>query len=458
MADDLGYADVGFNGCQDIPTPNIDSIAKNGTVCSNAIVTFPVCGPSRAGFITGRYEQRFGFVGNPPHDPEDRNAGVPKSEMNIAESLKQVGYKTGIIGKWHLGLHREEHHPLKRGFDEFYGHLGGGSKYLPEDLTIQDCYTAEPWQSYSCWIHRNYEPVQITQYLTDEFSEEALRFVDASKDNPFFLFLSYNAPHSPLQATEKYLSRFPHIEDPKRKIYAAMVSALDDGVGQLLARLKELNLEENTILFFLSDNGGIEEKSHSDNGPLRGQKGQIWEGGIRVPFAVQWKGVIPKGEIFEKAVTSLDIFATISELSKSPFHPNKPLDGVHLIPYLTGKIQEEPHPNLYMRMHTSNRKMVRSGSLKYVVPGKNQSAELYDLKKDLGESKNLASQMPETLELLKVKYNRWSKDLKDPIFLGNWERQQLLKKKKLLEKNGNIGMKSDPLQKSSLSKNQSLKP
>jgi arylsulfatase A-like enzyme len=436
MADDLGYGDVGFNGCKDIPTPNIDSIAHNGAMFTDARVTFPVCGPSRAGFITGRYEQRFGFVGNPPHDEHDRNAGVPKSEMNIAESLKQVGYTTGIIGKWHLGFHRDEHHPNKRGFDEFFGHLGGGSCYFQEMLTVKDCYSAKRWESYKTWIRRNNEPVKISKYLTDEFSDEALAFVDRHKEKPFFLYLAYNAPHSPLQATDEYLARFPHITDQKRKTYAAMVSAVDDGVGRLMNHLKSLNLEESTIVWFLSDNGGIETKSHSDNGPLRGQKGTVWEGGSRVPYAVQWKGVVPAGKVYDKSVTSLDIFATISDLAKSPTNPDKPLDGVNLIPFLTGENEEVPHSALYMRMHTSKRKMIRSGDFKYVVPGKGQQAELYNLTKDIGETRNIASQHPEQLLTLEQKYHAWAKNLKDPIFLGNWERQQLEKKR-----NGGIDVK-----------------
>ena len=434
MADDLGYADVGFNGCKDIPTPNIDSIANNGVRFSNATATFSVCGPSRAGFITGRYEQRFGFIGNPQHHEHDRNAGVPKSELNIAESLKQVGYTSGIIGKWHLGFHRDEHHPLKRGFDEFFGHLGGGSKYFPEDLTIKDCYSAKKWQTYNTWMRRGNEPVKTTKYLTDEFSDEALRFVDRHKDEPFFLYLAYNAPHTPLQATEKYLSRFPNIKDKKRKTYAAMVSAVDDGVGRLMQHLKEQNLEENTIVFFLSDNGGPESTNSSNNGPLRGEKGSIWEGGIRVPYAVQWKGVVPAGVTYDKAVTSLDIFATISGLTNSPVNKDKPLDGVNLIPFITGKNDDAPHSALYMRMYSANRKMMRSGDYKYVVPGKGKPAELYNLSKDIGETRNIASQHPEQVLTFEKKYQTWAKDLKDPIFIGGWEQQQLDKKKKTKQK------------------------
>ena len=289
MADDLGYADVGFNGCKDIPTPNIDKVANNGIRCTNGYVTYSVCSPSRAGFITGRYPQRFGYERNAQYKPGDPNMGLPLDEDTIASSLGKVGYKSMVIGKWHLGAHPSLH-PLKRGFDEFYGHLGGGHRYMPQELTIKDSYKIETEsESYRTWILRNNDPVKPTKYLTDEFNDEAVSFVKRHKDENFFLFLSYNALHTPLQATEKYLSRFDHIKDPKRKIYAAMVSAVDDGVGMLLDKLDELKLSDNTIVFFLSDNGGPENKNASDNGTLRGGKGDAWEGGFRVPFAVQWK-------------------------------------------------------------------------------------------------------------------------------------------------------------------------
>jgi len=210
MADDLGYADVGFNGCQDIPTPHIDSIAAGGIKFTSGYVSYSVCGPSRAGFITGRYQQRFGFERNPQYRPADSNMGLPLSEETLATVLKKVGYTSGIVGKWHLGAHPKLH-PLKRGFDFFYGHLGGGHRYFPDELTIKNSYgDIEEPGSYKTWILRNHKPVEPTKYLTDEFSYAAVEFVEAHKNKPFFLFLAYNAPHTPLQATEEYLARFAH--------------------------------------------------------------------------------------------------------------------------------------------------------------------------------------------------------------------------------------------------------
>ena len=437
MCDDLGYADVGFNGCKDIPTPNIDRIAENGVRCTSGYAPYSVCGPSRAGFITGRYGQRFGFERNPQHRVDDPNMGVPRSERMFAEVLKPVGYTSGIVGKWHLGAH-ETLRPLARSFDFFYGHLGGGHRYLPEDLTVPG-HGKNELESYQTKIMRNNEMIETTKYLTDEFSDAAVEFVEASKDKPFFLFLSYNAPHLPLQATEKYLSRFPDLEG-KRKVYAAMVSAVDDGVGLVLDKLDELKLTEDTIVIFLSDNGGPEPKNASDNGALRGAKGDSWEGGFRVPYAVQWKGVLPAGTDYHKPVSSLDIMATIAQLAGAQEDPERPWDGVNLIPYLSGKDSGTPHEAIYLRKFDGEKYTVRSGDYKLHFGGWQMAKpELYNLEKDIGETTNVAAQHPEKVQQLEKLRKQWDRELIDPIFLGlihtpEWQakikKQQAAKKKK----------------------------
>lgn len=417
MADDLGYQDIGFNSCEDIPTPNIDRIADNGIKFTSGYTTYAVCSPSRAGFLTGRYSQRFGYERNPLYRPDDPNMGLTQDEKTIAESLSEVGYKCGIIGKWHQGSN-PVHHPLNRGFDEFFGHLGGGHQYFPEELIYEDSYAvSEESQSYRTWIMKNHGHVKTKKYLTDEFSDEALRFVEKYKDEPFFLYLAYNAPHAPLQATEKYLSRFENIEDPKRKTYAAMVSAVDDGVGMLLNKLEELNLEENTLIFFLSDNGGPEQHNGSDNGVLREGKGSVYEGGFRVPFAMQWKGKITPG-IYEKSVSSLDIFATISSLSGSPTNPEKPLDGVNLIPFLTGENENSPHDAIYLRQYDSKRFAVRKDDYKLVTLENADIKELYNLNKDISEANNIADSNINTLNKIDSLRKAWNNELIRPAFLG----------------------------------------
>ena len=417
LVDDMGYADVGFNGCKDIPTPNIDRIATNGVKFTNGYVTFSVCGPSRAGLLTGRYPQRFGYERNPQYRPHDPNMGLPKSESTLAESLKQVGYTSGIIGKWHQGADISNH-PLNRGFDDFFGHLGGGHQYFPENLTIKNSYTVDNDEStsYKTWIMRNHEPVQTKKYLTDEFSDEAVRFVEEHQKKPFFLYLAYNAPHGPLQATTEYLDRFPNILDKKRKTYAAMVSAVDDGVGRLLDRLESLQLDKNTLVYFLSDNGGPEKDNASDNGLLREGKSSIYEGGYRVPFAMQWKGTVKPG-VYENPISSLDIFATISALSKSPVKKDKPLDGVNMIPFITGKNKSLPHETIYLRMFDKKGYSVRCKDLKLVL--KNDGIpQLYNLKEDIGEQNDIAKLYPKEVNKLDDIRKKWDSQLIDPIFEG----------------------------------------
>ncbi|TAD85776.1 MAG: N-acetylgalactosamine 6-sulfate sulfatase, partial [Bacteroidetes bacterium] len=272
LADDLGYADVGFNGSIEIPTPGIDGIATNGVVCTNGYVSFAVCGPSRAGLITGRYQDRFGFSRNPLLAPKDSTMGLPLKEETMAALLKRAGYKTGVLGKWHLGAHPSQH-PNVKGFDEFFGFLEGGHKYFPHEWDLNDISDARTqYDGYRTKMLRNSQVVEETEYLTDALSREAVDFVKRNKKQPFFLYLAYNAPHAPMQATQKYLARFAHIADEKRRTYAAMVSAVDDGVANLLQTLKALKLEENTLIFFLSDNGGPTKDNASSNKPLRGFK------------------------------------------------------------------------------------------------------------------------------------------------------------------------------------------
>lgn len=418
MTDDQGYGDVGFNGSRDIVTPHIDSIAANGVRFSSGYVSYSVCSPSRAGFLTGRYQQRFGYERNPRWEPDNPGSGLPLSETTLADALGEVGYTSGIIGKWHLGAHRDLH-PLARGFDEFFGHLGGGHRYFPEELTFKETKDAKnEHQSYRLWIMRDHSPVKTTGYLTDEFSDEAVRFVERNQKDPFFLFLSYNAPHAPLQATEKYLARFPEITNERRRAYAAMVSAVDDGVGQLLGKLRELGLEENTLIFFLSDNGGPTKSNASNNDPLRGTKGDLFEGGIRVPFAAQWPGRLPAGGVFTAPVISLDIFATIAALAGVAADPARPLDGVNLMPHLEGQATAVPHDTLYWRMFDNGAYAVRNGDRKLVIPEKGQSAKLFNLAEDIGEQNDLAPNEIEELDKLNEKRAAWEAELIEPVFDG----------------------------------------
>jgi arylsulfatase A-like enzyme len=316
-----------------------------------------------------------------------------------------------IIGKWHMGTHPALR-PLARGFDEFYGFLSGGHNYMPEDIHLDDISQSKKvgdWYHARLRLNDGYHDLQ--QYLTDELSDRAVDFVNRHKDVPFFLYLAYNAPHTPLQATEKYLARYAHIEDKDRRIYAAMIGAVDDGVGRVLGTLDELGLADDTLVIFLSDNGGRlprnkGEPAEADNSPLRGGKGQLFEGGIRVPFAMRWPGVIPPGMDYNQAVISLDILATISASLNLPLNPEKPLDGANLVPFLKGEKTGEPHEALYWRHFKRGEAAVVSAQQKFLSTG--EGAHLYDLENDIGETANRARQESATVNHLRAAHELWN--------------------------------------------------
>lgn len=416
LADDLGYADVGFNGCQDIPTPNIDRIAKEGIKCTNAYVTWGACGPSRAGMITGRYQDRFGFSRNPLFAPNDPNQGLPLSELMLSEALQQADYKSAVLGKWHLGAHPSQR-PLKRGFNDFFGFLTGGHKYFPEEWTLADEYevTAQ-FEAYKTKLLRNNQRIEETEYLTDALSREAVNYIGEYKDDPFFIYLAYNAPHGPLQATEKYLQRFPNITNKKRKTYAAMVSAVDDGVGLVLDQLKKMGIQDNTIVVFLSDNGGPSHKNGSNNKPLRGRKGQLFEGGIRVPFAMRWPAQIKAGMVYDKTISSMDIFATMVAQNKGKIQLKNELDGVDLLPYFKGANKGLPHEQLLWRIHDRGEVAIRHINDKLIIG--DGEPQLYDLKSDIGETQNKGATSTELFQQLEQEQQEWLTKMKPPAFLG----------------------------------------
>jgi arylsulfatase A-like enzyme len=395
-ADDLGYADLGVQGCRDVPTPNIDSIAANGVRFTDGYVSCPVCSPTRAGWLTGRFQQRFGHEFNPgPAQQADPNFGLPLSEVTLADQLNAAGYATGIVGKWHLG-YRPEFHPQKRGFDEFFGFLGGAHPYLPTPA-------AAP-------ILRGTEPVEEPEYLTDAFAREALAFIERRRHQPFFLYLSFNAVHAPLQASQKYLARFSGIPDQRRRTFAAMLSAMDDAVGRVLRQLREYKLEDDTLIVFISDNGGPTNNTSSRNDPLRGYKGHLLEGGIRVPFLIQWKRRLPKGKVYPEPVIALDILPTVLAAAGAPM-PAKPLDGVNLLPYLTGESQGAPHVALYWRF--GPQAAIRKGPWKMVRLSDGRP-RLYNLAEDIGESRDLASTQPAKLKELLEDWEAWNRQLSPP--------------------------------------------
>ena len=395
VADDLGYADLGCQGCKDIPTPNIDSIAKNGVRFTDGYVTCPVCAPTRAGLMTGRYQQRFGFEHNPgPAIEASPVFGLPKDETTLAERLKGNGYATGMVGKWHLG-YKSEFQPTSRGFDSFFGFLSGANNYLPGRQRVRNP------------IQRGTKKVEEKEYLTDAFGREAVAFIDANKAKPFFLYLPFNAVHSPLETLEKYKKRFPDIKDPTRQTFAAMLGAMDDAVGAVLKKLHDEKLDGNTLVFFVSDNGGPTAQTTSKNDPLRGFKTQVYEGGVRVPFLVQWPEKLKAGQVYRSPVVSLDIHATALAVAGIEAPKEKPLDGVNLLPYLLGENKKQPHDSLFWRMGPQS--AARVGDWKLVtLRGK---SELYNLAEDIGEKTDLSAKEPEKLKELQAAYTAWNKQM-----------------------------------------------
>ncbi len=404
LADDLGYADVGFHGCKDIPTPHIDALAKGGVRCTNGYVSGVYCSPTRAGLMTGRYQQRFGHEFNPGGGKKgDAAAGLPLSETTLADRLKAAGYATGLVGKWHLGANAKMH-PNQRGFQEFFGFLGGAHAYFAEDTKT---------------ILRNGQVVREKEYLTDAFAREAVAFIDRHQKHPFFLYLAFNAVHTPMHAGEKYLSRFPNIQDKQRRTYAAMLSAMDDAVGAVMAKLRTAGLEENTLVYFFSDNGGPTMQgttiNGSSNAPLRGSKRQTLEGGIRVPFVVSWKGKLPAGKVYDHPVIQLDLHTTALTAAGVEVKPEWKLDGVNLLPYLEGKNSAKPHETLYWRF--GQQMAIRHGAWK-LVQYDATGRKLYHLAEDIGESKDLAMSSPEKVKELETIWQTWNAQLAKPLWGG----------------------------------------
>lgn len=425
LADDLGYADLGFQGSKDIPTPHLDRLAKSGIRCTDGYVSHPFCSPTRAGLMTGRYQQRFGHENNPAWLPMDTVAGLPLGETTLPQALKAAGYVTGMVGKWHLGAH-PQFHPCARGFDEYFGLRGGGHDYFEHNLFKEDAAKAEAIE-YKIPLHRNREAVEEGEYLTDAFGREAAAFIGRHKGDTWFLYLAFNAPHSPLQAPEKYVDRVKGIASEKRRTYAAMVCAMDDAIGTTLDAIRASGKERETLVFFFSDNGGPVSVTEADNAPLRGAKGDVHEGGIRVPFLVSWPAALTPGE-YRQPICSIDVFPTCAALAGAG-EPAKPLDGVNIMPYLTGAKGGAPHERLFWRMGGGTACAVREGHWKMARPRDGQP-ELYDLSTDVGEKKNLAGSEPGRLAALMKAYEGWDSELIEPLFQSPKSGKKAGKKKK----------------------------
>lgn len=392
LVDDAGYADFGFAGCEDLKTPNIDKLAANGVRFTDAHVTATVCGPSRAGLIIGRYQQRIGFECNPSND----TIGVDLNETTIADAMKKAGYTTAAFGKWHLGFN-EPYRPNNRGFDYFWGFLSGGRSYFPNKA--QD----KPGHTHS--VRENDTHTTFEGYITDILGEKAVEFIDLNKEKPFFMYWAPNAPHTPMEATEEDLALF---EGHPRQLLAAMTWALDRAVGNIIDKLEEEGLLDNTLIFFLSDNGGA-HNNQSSNYPLKGFKGNKYEGGHRVPFLVHWPKKLQGNKVFDGLSSSLDIYAT--SIAVAGLEQDN-IDGVNLIPYLTGEKEGNPHEKLFWRK--DKMAAVRIGDYK-MIRVEDLGVRLYNIKSNLQESDDLSSTEKTLLDSLQLQIQNWESKLKLPL-------------------------------------------
>jgi arylsulfatase A-like enzyme len=400
VADDLGYADLGAYGGTEIPTPHIDSLARNGVRCTNAYVSGPYCSPTRAGLLTGRYQQRFGHEFNPgPPNENNSHVGLSTRELTIADRMRAAGYLTSLIGKWHLG-YTDEFHPLNRGFQSFFGFLEGAHPYFPDRQGKR-------------LLMRGHKEVAESTYLTSALAREAVQYVRDHHQEPFFLYLAFNAVHLPLQAPPELVQRFESISNPRRRTYAAMLAAMDEAIGNVLDQLRQSGIEDDTLIVFLSDNGGPAANA-SNNGPLRGHKATTWEGGIRVPFIVQWKGTLPASKVYDAPLIQLDLLPTALAAAGEEATPDMKLDGVNLLPYLKGETDAVPHRHLYWRF--GPQMAIRADNWK-LVRGRGENKQLlFDLDRDPGERNDLAEQHPEKVVELRTLWNQWNLELVKPAW------------------------------------------
>ncbi len=453
LADDLGYGDTGVYGSKIVKTPNIDALAADGVRFTQGYVSHPVCAPSRAGIMTGRYQTRFGYEFNPVG--RDKTRGVALTETFIPQVMKSAGYATAMVGKWHLG-ETGGYHPVGRGFDQYFGVVGGANAFITDAKPGDEFHTppgargsygtAEGGGAATAGLseaeemvqirkraplHRGREVAETDDYLTDAFTNEAVRFIDENKDRPFFLYLAHTAPHTPLQATAKYIERYKNIENKGQRVYAAMVSALDDSVGAVRARLKADGIDKNTLIVFLSDNGCAGYVGDAcTNAPLNGFKGSHLEGGVRVPFIMAMPGRIKPGQVDTRMVSSLDIAPTAAALAGAKM-PNGS-DGVDLMPYLAGGKTGTPNPVLYWRSglnfairdgdwkmwevnraEPSDRPRTGAGAVADGIEAKPSSlgtyVMLFNLKSDPAEKNNLAQSRPEVVARLRTSLKDWDK-------------------------------------------------
>lgn len=419
LADDLGYGDVGYTGSTEIKTPHIDALAKSGVIFEQGYVSAPVCGPSRAGLMTGRNQVNFGFDNNNVKPGPQYNReyfGLPITEQTIADRLAKQGYVNGMIGKWHLGDEAHFKAP-KRGFDEVWTYPVGGHDY----------FRSEPdGEGYLSPLESNYKTPDPITYITDDTGNESAAFIKRNKNKPFFLYASFNAPHAPLQAPQKDIDLYKHIKNENRRIYAAMIHRLDENVGKIIAELKANNVYDNTVIVFLSDNGGpgTGKKSRTVNAPFRGSKGILLEGGIHVPFIMSWPNGLKANSRYEHPITTLDLTPTFVALAGGKILPKDKIDGVNVYPYLSG--ENTGNPNQQMKWRFTVSASIRDGDWKLIrLP--DRLPLLYNVKEDVAELNDVAAKHPERVVKMLKTLGTWDISTPQHLYMegAKYKKEQL---------------------------------
>jgi arylsulfatase A-like enzyme len=460
LVDDLGKHDITLYDSSGVETIHINQLAKEGVVFTHAYSTSAVCNPSRAGLITGRYPQRFGgerqmmtryaknkmeyfvfkhcidtrpmYLTDPWYSPgelEICKQGLPESEITLFEILHHAGYETACIGKWHLGYH-EPFHPHNRKVDYFFGFYEAFTLYVPKAHREMVNYRHRNFQNRHIWrqkrkgpsaIMQNGQEVEVDEYLTLRFAEEACRYIRQHENNPFLLYLPFNAPHTPFQAPKDYCDKFSHISDKNKRVYFGMIAALDDAVGMILEQVKESGLEENTLVFFTSDNGGATYTGATTNGALNGGKITPFEGGLNVPLVMKWNGKLAPG-VYTQPVSLLDIFSTTIAACRIPPPATIVVDGVDVIPFLTG---ENPGaPREYLCWRTDFNKTIRHGKWKLIQNTRDDLILLFDLEADQQEKYDLKADHPEIVTRLLELLATWESEMKPPAWPGVMEYEE----------------------------------
>lgn len=411
LIDDFGYADSGPYGAKDIRTPHIDRLAREGVKFTDFYSNGPVCTPTRCGFITGRWQQRVGFEwamgftaesfrrvnGELVPEKDVHGLGLPTSVPTLPKMLKAAGYATGAFGKWHLGF-KDEYNPTKHGFDEYFGELLGHSDYYTHAY-FDGTYA----------LRDGLEPVKVEGYLTDLINRRAVEFVRKHAAEPFFLYVPHLAVHCPYQPPGRPSPSVTkaNMYDGDRRVYAAMVEKIDEGVGMLLAELDKLNLAENTLIVLSSDNGG---ERYSDNSPLFHHKSTLWEGGIRVPCLMRWPARLPQGKVTNQVGVTMDLSATFAAVAGAKVPDDRPFDGINLVPLLDGSEPQRERTLAWRILRPSRpQKAVRHGTWKYIQDGNVEM--LFDLANDIGERRDLSFQQPEKFAELKRRLADWEAEV-----------------------------------------------